>query len=611
MSNKNGQSGVPTDGYARADGWFNALSGHGDINRSKSESSEFRLDLLDDQTVADLWRGDDLAARVIEDLPGESFRPGFRINLDDKEQSEQAIARAEELCVSPIFIEAKEKERAFGGAAIYPIINDGNGDLSEPLNLDRISEVEHLMVLEPRELQVNTWYADIRQPKFGRPETYLLQPTSQGVSPAANERIHESRLILFYGLQVSRSQASVRTGWGDSVMNRVWRVLRDYNISWGSVSELLNDFAQAVFSIKGLAELIAQDKDEIIKARIRAVQLSRSTIRATMMDSEETFERKQTPVSGMPELLDRFNTRLAAAADMPVTRLMGQSPAGLNATGESDIRFYYDRIAADRTRRTQKQLEEMVRLILLEKSGATKTEPKNWSVVFNPLWQPSQLEEVQARTGQATTDQIYIQEQVISPEEVAIARFGGDQYSHDLQIDIAEREKLTKELEENQPGDEALTAEMGMDKKGAKEGATGEVKVADAAMNGSQIKSLMDIVGKVAAGEISRESGIALIQVAFPTVDKKEAEAVLGPKNFEPKKADLPAGFPPGVGSKPTFLPKDDDPAQIVEERAGKIEQRGRKWVALSTDGKKVLGTHSTEEAAKKQLRAIEASKGT
>jgi hypothetical protein len=40
-----------------------------------------------------------------------------------------------------------------------------------------------------------------------------------------------------------------------------------------------------------------------------------------------------------------------------------------------------------------------------------------------------------------------------------------------------------------------------------------------------------------------------------------------------------------------------------------KIEKRGEKWVVLDSAGEKVLGTHDDEEAAKKQLAAIEASK--
>lgn len=552
-------SDIPKDGTERADGWFNALSGHGDVNRSKSENSYFVVDLLDDDYVEQLWRGDDIAARIIEDLPSETFRPKFKITLEDKSQSEDVYARSEELHVTPTFIEAKEKERAYGGSAIYPVINDGNGNLAEPLNLERIPTIQHLMVLEPRELSPESWYTDIADPKFGKPEVYRLHPTGHAAqsSSLATERIHESRLIIFYGRRVSRAQASLRDGWGDSVMNRVHRVLRDYNISWASAAELLNDFSQAVFSIKGLAELIAQDKDEVIKARIRAVQLSRSTIRATMMDSEETFERKQTPVSGMPDLLDRFNIRLAAAADMPVTRLMGQSPAGLNATGDSDVRFYYDRISSDRERRTQSQLEQMVKLLLLEKDGPTRgKEPKIWNVSFNPLWQPSQKEETESRKTQADADVAYINAGVVSPEEVAVHRFGGDDYSYDLKVDIEEREALEAEMGEDQEGDAELIVEMG--------GEAETENVSATAMNGAQVSSLIDIVARVNAGELSRESAAAIIMTAFPTVNAAQAQALLGPKDFEPTEPE-PAPNPFG-GGKPPVEGEEPEVEEPIEE---------------------------------------------
>jgi hypothetical protein len=41
-----------------------------------------------------------------------------------------------------------------------------------------------------------------------------------------------------------------------------------------------------------------------------------------------------------------FMQLVSGAADIPATRLLGQSPAGMNATGESDLRNYYDRLQA-------------------------------------------------------------------------------------------------------------------------------------------------------------------------------------------------------------------------------------------------------------------------
>lgn len=49
--------------------------------------------------------------------------------------------------------------------------------------------------------------------------------------------------------------------------------------------------------------------------------------------------------------LDRFLQIVSGAADIPAIRLLSQSPAGMNATGESDLRNYYDRLSACRNSR--------------------------------------------------------------------------------------------------------------------------------------------------------------------------------------------------------------------------------------------------------------------
>ena len=43
-------------------------------------------------------------------------------------------------------------------------------------------------------------------------------------------------------------------------------------------------------------------------------------------------------------MIQEFATLVSAAADIPTTRLFGRSPAGMSATGESDLRNYYDRV---------------------------------------------------------------------------------------------------------------------------------------------------------------------------------------------------------------------------------------------------------------------------
>jgi hypothetical protein len=82
------------------------------------------------------------------------------------------------------------------------------------------------------------------------------------------------------------------------------------------------------------------------------------------------------------------------------------------------------------------KIEYLLRVLLRSKLGPTKgVEPENWSFAFNPLWQPTEGEKIDARNKQAQTDQIYITQQVLHPEEVRSSRFGGDTYSPETTLD--------------------------------------------------------------------------------------------------------------------------------------------------------------------------------
>lgn len=435
----------------RGDGWTSTLTGIGTLTHDKRQNTSFCPDFLSIQEAADLWRGDDIAARVVELVPSEMLREGWDVSLGESDQT-RALKIAPELGLKGELWDALAFERAYGGSAILLGAQDG-APLEEPLDLDRVRSVDFLQTFEPEELTPTLYYSDPSNPKLGRPSHYLLSPIESGASSDRNHHLrsvilHESRLVIFPGIRVTKRRlATTSNGWGDSVLNRVHSVLRDFNAAWASTSILLTDFAQAVFKIKGLAELIAADQNKVVQNRIAAVELSRSVARAVLIDAEgEDWERKQTPVTGLPELLDKFATRLAAAADMPLTLLMGQSPAGLNATGESDLRFFYDRVSGLQERKLKPGL-----LYLLQVLAASQNiDPSLVEIEFRPLWQPSSKELAETRNIQSQTDSNYINAGVVSPEEIAIARFSTPEDDFTTMVDFEAR-RLVEEMEPEAP----------------------------------------------------------------------------------------------------------------------------------------------------------------
>ncbi len=69
----------------------------------------------------------------------------------------------------------------------------------------------------------------------------------------------------------------------------------------------------------------ADNGSELILRRLQLLAVARSSCRAIPLDAEgEEFKREATPITGLPDLLDRIASRLSAATDIPVSLLMGE-----------------------------------------------------------------------------------------------------------------------------------------------------------------------------------------------------------------------------------------------------------------------------------------------
>lgn len=393
-----------------------------------------------------MWRGDDLAARAIEGPPADAFRQGYELVFAEegkfdklKEELEEKLTQLE---LDSIIERAFAMERALGGCAILLGVDDGR-ELKEPLRKNNVNGIDWITLLEPIEIEPERFYEDPKNPKYGEPEYYRLNTyqspsaslvPSEGRSAPPAELIHESRLIVLSGVKVSRYQVNARDVsqfWGDSILVRLIEVLRDFNIAWHSAGIIVTDFSQSVFHIENLMQLVMKNP-KALQERMQAVEYSRSTARAVLIDTKEKFDRQSTSVTGLGDLLEKLSLRLAAAVDMPLSLLMGQAPKGLGADSEGDLRLYYDKIRSFQRRKAMPLLKSIIGMVM--KSMRERGVPKKWSVAFNPLWQLTDAEIAEARLTQARSDSMYVKMGVLYPDEIRMSRYKGG-YSYETQID--------------------------------------------------------------------------------------------------------------------------------------------------------------------------------
>ncbi len=487
----------------RKDGWENVLSGLGIAGVDKRAANGFTLRRLDERTAESLWSSD--FGKIAVEAPVDAMmRAAFDLKISPSKEGEETeegeegeegsgfeagearedafpqppmlapaprkppqpiegesevdakvkreiLAICDDLKVAEKFTEALKLARALGGSAILLGVDDGL-TVDKPLDETRIREIKFLNVLSKYELTPRTYYNNPLAPKYGEVATYQINPRAFGLSEDPENMpflttVHASRLLVFQGEQTTRQAALSQdvAGWGASIFERVLEALQDVTISFGGAAAILQDFGQSVLKIKGLADLLMgedAESDQSAIKRIQLMQLQKSTIRGVVIDAEEEYERKTTSLAGLPEVLDRLCGRLSAVLQIPSQILFGETPSGLNATGDAPIRAFYDDCAARNLTTRKPPLTRLLKLLFLAKQGPTKgKEPEHWEISFTPLWQPTDKEKQEARKITAETDKIYIDAGVLTAEEVARSRFGGAVYSAETSLDLEGRKE--------------------------------------------------------------------------------------------------------------------------------------------------------------------------
>ncbi len=457
----------------RLDTWSNTVTGLGDQLRDKVMSTLFLKRMkMSDELLETLYHGDDMSARVVEALPEEAMRPGFTIDLGKETGDENLLEALSEkltaLGAHDAILEACIWGRLYGGAVMYIGADDGSQDQAQPLNEANIKSVDFLLVLDKRDIQPYSYYSGELSSKLGEPEVYrIIQATASPVGGTLqmgpNSLIHESRFIRFDGSRTSRRRRLQNEGWHESVLQKCDEVLKMFGVSWQAAGHLFNEASIGIFKIQGLIDMIAQGDKDTLQERMQLIDMSKSVARGVMLDAEmESFERASYNFAGVSDLLQMFMLRFAAAARMPVTVLMGQSPAGMDATGESDLKLWYNQARSFQIHYLESRIRRLVQLLITsqEISGA---DPKGWGIKFGPLWEPTALEQATLEKTVADKDAVYINSQVVLPEEIALARFPRSGWSPHTQIDLKAREEmleaellLAKEKAGQDPVDEQL-----------------------------------------------------------------------------------------------------------------------------------------------------------
>lgn len=435
---------------SRDDGLENIITGLMVEGKDKRTGRRYRPNFLNQQQVEEFYESSDTAAKIIDRLPQDMTREGFTVQCKDFPDIDEPIQEwFEEMQIDDKVEQGLKWGPLYGGAGGIIGLIDGI-DPSKEIRLDKIQSFDYFTVMHrydfspPSSSQIDV---DPRSNNFRKPRFYKIAPVISGSTAPAEQlgRIHNSRIIRFEGVTVQGLEAARCNYWGDSILSRLWNPITNYEAAHESAALIMEDVVKLIFKLKNLTEMIAQGDEDLVKARLRMVIRQSSLVNGFIIEEGEEAESKTTQLAGIPDLLDRINNRLVAATDMPHTIILGDSPSGLGATGESEENNWYDHVKNEQESILRPIYKRLITLFLASKDGPTKGVVPKFTIKFNPLSQPTAKEQAEARNIQQQTDVGYIDRGVLDPEEVADSRFGSNEYSFETKLNQKLRAQLAKQ----------------------------------------------------------------------------------------------------------------------------------------------------------------------
>lgn len=337
---------------------------------------------------------------------------------DDKtDRIEKIKAALDKHHIKDLFRKAAEMDGFFGRGQIYIDVKGPNGktaredadELKSPLILDKAKIGPDALLgfraVEPVWTYPGQYNADDPlAPDYYRPSVWFVM----------GKTVHASRLLSFVSREVpDLLKASYNFG-GLSMTQLAEAYVDNWLRTRDSVSDMLHSFSTSGIKTN-LAGVLAGENDTSMMSRAQLFTQVRDNQNVFMLDKDtEDFFQFNVPLSGLDALQAQSQEQMASVASIPLVKLLGITPSGLNASADGEIRVFYDDIQAMQERLFSRPLKTVMDVIQLDLFGDIDPEI---GFQFAPLYQLDEVQRATVRKTDADTDAVLIASGVISTDD--------------------------------------------------------------------------------------------------------------------------------------------------------------------------------------------------
>ncbi|QEE24578.1 DUF1073 domain-containing protein [Rhodanobacter glycinis] len=403
-----------------ADSFQNFESRVGIATNNQSSSGHYSFDFISRNRVQleAMYRSSWIVGQAVDVVAEDMTRAGIDHEGDADPGDLARIDREfERMQLWDRLCDTVKWSRLYGGAIAVMLI-DGQ-KMDTPLRIDTVTrgQFKGLLVLD-RWLVQPTLQNLVQEmgPDFGIPEFYDVVADSMALK---RQRIHHSRVLRLDGVDLPYWQRISENLWGQSVIERLFDRLIAFDSTTAGAAQLVYKAHLRTYAVDNLRDIIGMGGPALegLLKQIDMIRRFQTNEGMTLMDAKDKFETHQYTFSGLSDVLLQFGQQLSGALQIPLVRLFGQSPAGLNSTGESDIKTYYDHIKQQQERRLSSPLTRLMGVMFRSVLGVPMPDDYNFS--FNHLLQLSEVERADV-AGKITTTVLEAYDAGVIPQRVAL-----------------------------------------------------------------------------------------------------------------------------------------------------------------------------------------------
>jgi phage-related protein (TIGR01555 family) len=347
----------------------------------------------------------------------------------------EIAAEFKRLHAQEAFRRVAEMDGFFGRGHIYLDTGktEDRDELATPLIIDRRKirkkALKRLIVVDPTWTYPQDYNSlDPLRPDYYRPRSWFVMA----------KKVHASRLLTFIGRPMPDILKPAYCFSGLSLSQMAKPYVDNWLRTRQSVSDLIHSFSVPVLKTD-LSTVLNGGDAEQVALRAEVFNRCRDNRGIFMLqkgmqegDTGEEFTNVSVPISGLDKLQAQAQEQMAAVCGIPLVKLLGVTPSGLNASSDGEIRAFYDFVAAFQEELFRDGLETLLKIVQLSLFGEIDPEI---GLEFEPLWQLDEQAQAAARKSDADIDNGYVDRGILAQKEVR-AKIAADRKGPYASIDV-------------------------------------------------------------------------------------------------------------------------------------------------------------------------------